>query len=671
MKEWSFPQRLSPDDPGTDLANDFDSPRPESLSIQLFEDKEAVDGAREIQALLTSNDTSKALLACDRMLSVHPGNRLFEGLRLEIEKKEREVRLEFIRQLSAELERVPDLDYRIEAIQHALNRYPTESQLSQLLRNAQATRDFFTGLVAEARQEEMHEKYLESLKRWNVIRILFPAMPGLGEEIHRVETLTHTQARIRRRAEFVEAIARLCSTGEYARAVYQCINALAEYPNDLGLLALKKSAEEKVRHSTELQQFISEGLTFLQGREADAALEAFAKARSLDQNNLQVRYLVGIALVEKARSVMYHDRQKMTALIDEAKALIPDHPELQALTSELDPVTNGSAEQPAVLTDFPQPDLQQTAVEPPRTVSPAPIVPISAIPQPSPLPAVKSHVAEPTRKDESFRRLAIASLVVLFAIAIVWLVYSAARKGPQPGGSAPVAAASTNVDIKVMPEGAEILVDGQKIGDSQVQAALTRGTHTVTASLSGYDSRTLPVEVGSEATALQINLLPTLLNLNILTDQPGGTVWLDDQNRGDITGGGITVSGVLPGIRTLRLLTPAGEVEITFDYPPGKAAMPKTLPSRQIATVLFAGSADGKSRVECNCAPFGLKVGNFAELIRAGGLEMPLVEGKHKAELWIGKNRRDFTMHGSRSPVATIAIFSSTESVAATNVKNR
>ena len=86
-----------------------------------------------------------------------------------------------------------------------------------------------------------------------------------------------------------------------------------------------------------------------------------------------------------------------------------------------------------------------------------------------------------------------------------------------------------------MPEGAEILVDGQKVGDSQVQAALTRGTHTVTARLAGYDSQTLPVEIGSEATALQINLLPTLLNLNILTDQPGGTVWLDDVNRGEVT----------------------------------------------------------------------------------------------------------------------------------------
>jgi hypothetical protein len=179
------------------------------------------------------------------------------------------------------------------------------------------------------------------------------------------------------------------------------------------------------------------------------------------------------------------------------------------------------------------------------------------------------------------------------------------------------------------------------------------------------------MEIGSEPTALQIDLLPTLLNLNILTGQPGGTVWLDDQNRGDVTESGITVSGVLPGIRTLKVRTPTGDVEITFDYPPGKAAIPKSLPPRQVAIVLFAGSADGTSHVECNCTPFGLKVGNFAELIQAGGLEIPLVEGKHKAELWIGKNRRDFTILGSHSPVATIAIFPSTESVAATKVENR
>ena len=75
-------------------------------------------GASDLQRYFESS------LACDRMLSVHPGNRPFEGLSLEIEK--RNVKSDWNSfGFSAELERVPNLHYRIEAIQHALNRYPT------------------------------------------------------------------------------------------------------------------------------------------------------------------------------------------------------------------------------------------------------------------------------------------------------------------------------------------------------------------------------------------------------------------------------------------------------------------------------------------------------------------------------------------------------------------
>jgi hypothetical protein len=84
---------------------------------------------------------------------------------------------------------------------------------------------------------------------------------------------------------------------------------------------------------------------------------------------------------------------------------------------------------------------------------------------------------------------------------------------------------------------------------------------------------------------------------------------------------------------------------------------PVSLPPRQIANILFAGSVEGKARVQCNCAPAGLRVGDFAEMIRADGLELPL-DGQRPAELWMGKNRRKLTIQGSRSPVATIALFS-------------
>ena len=307
------------------------------------EDQEGVDAAHEIKAYLNCGETLKALITCNRMLSLHPGNKLFEGLRLEIENKEREVRLESVRQLSADLEHVPDLDARIEAIQQALHRYPTESQLSQLLKNAIARRDLFNSLVTEARNEELADGYSGALKRWYLIRELYPGMPGLELQIHRVESLAESQKKMKRRADFVDAIFQLSSTGDYARAVYQCINALSEFPNDGGLLTLKKTVEEKAQHATELQTLISEGVTFLQSQHVDAALESFAKAKAFDQSNLQVRYLIGIALLEKARAVMANDRRKLNALLEEARSFIPNS-ELKTLSFESEEPAEENAE---------------------------------------------------------------------------------------------------------------------------------------------------------------------------------------------------------------------------------------------------------------------------------------------------------------------------------------
>jgi tetratricopeptide (TPR) repeat protein len=630
----------------------------------LDHEQEALEAAREIKICLAAGETSKAVLICDRMLSLHPGDRLFEGLRLEIENKEREVRLEFVRRLCAELETTPDLDARIDAIQQALNRYPNESQLVQLLKNTAARRDIFNGLIGEARTEELAESYAGSLKRWQLIRELYPTMPGLETQIRRVESLADSQRKMKRRAEFVDAIFRLSSTGEYTRAVFQCINALAEYPNDGGLLTLKRSIEEKAQHATELQKFISEGLTFLQGREADAALEAFAKARTLDQGNLQVRYLIGIALLEKARAVMSNDRRKLTMLLDEARNFIPNAPELQTMSLEPEPSPDESWENALVRIEHPAAILQQQQQQRQPEVEPAPSPSVAPVVEPPPARAPRTPVhlvLAPAPKRESFRKLAFIGLAVLGALSLAWLVYSLLAKPSGARGFAP-SPALASVDIKATPNGADIFIDGQKVGASQVQRRLNAGKHTVSASLSGYDSQSVPVELGSQPKIVHIDLKPIPLHLHLLTDQPGGPVWIDNQLTGDIADRDVTINGVEPGIRTLRVRIPSGDVEMSLEFPPGKSPTPKSLPSRQVATVLFVGSAGEKSHVECNCAPAGLKVGALAELIRAAGLDLPLVEGRHPAELWVGKNFKKLIIDGSRSPMATIAVFPSFES---------
>jgi tetratricopeptide (TPR) repeat protein len=614
-------------------------------SDRLFiEDPEAAEAAREVKAWLAASETSRALITCDRMLTLHPGDRLFEGLRLEAENKDREVRLEFVRRLTAELEKVPDLDARIESIRQALHRYPTETYLADLLENATARRDLFNAVITEARNEEHADSYGHALKRWYLIRELFPMMPGVDNEIRRVESLVDTQKRMKRRSEFVDAIFQLSSTGEYTRALYQCINALAEFPNDGGLLTLKSSIEEKAEHATELQNFVADGLTFLRAHEVDAALECFGKAKGFDQSNLQVRYLIGIALLEKARLLMQDDRRKLHLLLDEAKNFIPN-PELQTLSFESYGAHDENWENSLVRIELPSTELQQ------HSVQPAPVEEAHEVPP----PLVESTHPEPlpARPNGSFQKAALIGLVIFGALAIGWFLYVNGSTGDKASGAPSV----QRVDINARPVGAEIFIDDKKVGETQAQAQLTRGNHTVSVILAGYESRTLPLDLGSEPKALQIDLRPLTMDMHVTADQPGGVVSVDDQPRGEITSNGVTISGVEPGVRFVKIQTPAAEIEFSVEFHPGKMPTPVDLPPREIANVLFAGSVDGKTRVQCNCAPAGLRVGDVAELMRADGLELPL-EGQRPAELWMGKNRRKLTIHGSRSPAATIAVFS-------------
>src|SRR5215472_9578917 len=69
--------------------------------------------AKEVKDCLARGKTSKGLIVCDQMLALYPGHLLFEGLRLELENKERQTRFEYIKQVCSELNRTPDLDRRV------------------------------------------------------------------------------------------------------------------------------------------------------------------------------------------------------------------------------------------------------------------------------------------------------------------------------------------------------------------------------------------------------------------------------------------------------------------------------------------------------------------------------------------------------------------------------
>jgi hypothetical protein len=131
---------------------------------------------------------------------------------------------------------------------------------------------------------------------------------------------------------------------------------------------------------------------------------------------------------------------------------------------------------------------------------------------------------------------------------------------------------------------------------------------------------------------------------------------MDNVPRGELSPEGLTISGVAPGIHQLTVSTPRGEVTTTFDFGPAKLPAPISLPARPAPAVLFIGSSNEKSRVECNCAPAQIRINDSQQSLEPGGLELDLVEGEYPAELSVMGGKK-LVIPGSRAPVAMVGLY--------------
>jgi tetratricopeptide (TPR) repeat protein len=631
--------------------------------------------AKEVKDCLARGKTSKGLIVCDQMLALYPGHLLFEGLRLELENKERQTRFEYIKQVCSELNRTPDLDRRVAQLQQAVDRYPHETQLVQLLRNSIAKRDLIKSLLSEARAAELCDNHAESLERLYTIRECDPSMPHLTKEIERLESILRLRTRTKRRSELLENIYSRMSAREYERAFNHCANALAEFPSDPEILVLQKTAEERSHQGAEIQKLIEYGLTCLDAHQVDAALKAFRSAGALDPNDLRISKLIGVALLVKTRTLMSTDPVTANLLLEEAKHLVPNHPDIETLSLYMNRQARngGELEFPAIV-DTPAVEgiHEEVKAELVQQIQPnslresfwqtaltAGSLAWKRLDVERRLLNFRASVVDLYASFREFQPSYNSLVVFLSLVGIVVVVGSAYLLLRQRTSSTRPAAArimATPVQISASPEGAEIAIEGQGSATSVLQTKLNPGNYMVTAKMSGYESQTIPLTLSSIPLTLTISLQPLPLDLHVVTDEPSGRIWMDDEPKGNLSAAGLIISGISPGEHKLRVRSPDGEITTSFDFQPGKLPVPVSLPIRHTPAVLFVGSSDEKSRVQCNCSPAALKVGDSRQSIESGGLELNLAEGSHPAELSVMGGKK-LTIYGSRVPVATVALY--------------
>lgn len=103
---------------------------------------------------------------------------------------------------------------------------------------------------------------------------------------------------------------------------------------------------------------------------------------------------------------------------------------------------------------------------------------------------------------------------------------------------------------------AEILIDGRRAGRSPLDINLNAGTYELKITASGYDPYTNTVTVrNNQTTTLNVNLVPTNVNVNLKTNVNVGQVFIDGTLQGSLNQGMLNFS-LNRGAHELVILSP-------------------------------------------------------------------------------------------------------------------
>lgn len=218
----------------------------------------------------------------------------------------------------------------------------------------------------------------------------------------------------------------------------------------------------------------------------------------------------------------------------------------------------------------------------------------------------------------------------------------------------PVDVAPLSANIRTLPPGATILVDGKESGVSDLALKLPPGIHNVMARLDGYEPATgsLEVKAGSPS-SLDLTLQPTLPALRVSADAEAGKIWFDDNAVADMDGAQWSLDKIVAGEHKLKFADARGRSSFAFSVQPG--ALPELkLPIASTGFhTLVVSSFGSKVRVYCSYCPAKLSVdGHDPVPIALEGAELQGVPpGPHKISIAQGKDLHTVEINVGAAPV--------------------
>jgi hypothetical protein len=93
------------------------------------------------------------------------------------------------------------------------------------------------------------------------------------------------------------------------------------------------------------------------------------------------------------------------------------------------------------------------------------------------------------------------------------------------------------------------------------------------------------------------------------------------------------LSDIVPGVHTIKSVTPQGDAVAKFEFQPGEAPKLLELPATPTPATLAVASYDGKASARCNCPKSKFTAGGQSTLFEDAALEFDLAAGENPMEL--------------------------------------
>ena len=411
-----------------------------------------------------------------------------------------------------------------------------------------------------------------------------------------VRTLISDQKREQLVSDCLAHARQLQAAGDLAGARSRIGEALAAYPREPRLIQIQDTLQRELetqkrqarrRDLEELRRMEQETETLLDAESKQSLAE---RVRGLANRHLEDQEVLSSAngLLKQLNAATIEARRPSQdgekPGPDQAKKIVrpASPPTGQNTVSVFSPATMDV-----------QPAVQQKVTPPPKgsKQSASLVRPQSAAKAAPVTPSLATAIPPWLRVPKKLSR---GQLIAAGAGAVALLLLFVLLARPRHPASVPPPAGQFSVKVHTTPAGANIRVNKDPRGVSDLQLDLPAGSYEIEAQLEGYQPKTAMFEAkAGAASSLDLTLEPALPVLKLSSDTATGKVSLDDQPPSNLEGSQWTLDKIVPGEHTLKFDGPQGRVSFGFTTQAGAApAIKGSITAKGVLALVVSGLGD-------------------------------------------------------------------------------